>query len=114
VRGQISPVVMRVRTELGRKPQALMTWEPISLEVFGGALPTEIRSSWVFVLRAGADTGAERHPNSHQRMMSLQGSGDMRTEEEGNWRSNLLTSEPAALLKRRWIDSAKPATSLRR
>jgi hypothetical protein len=69
VREQISPVVMRVRTELGRKPQALMTWEPIPLEVFGGALPTEIRSSWVFVLRADADTGAERHPNSHQRMM---------------------------------------------
>jgi len=103
VREQISPVVLRVRTELGWKPQALMTWEPIPLEVFGGALPTEIRSSWIFVLRAGADTGAERHPNSHQRMMSLQGSGDMRIEEEGNWRSNLLISEPAAPLEQRWI-----------
>jgi hypothetical protein len=100
---QISPAVARVRTELGRKPQALMTWEPIPLEVFGGALPTEIRSSWVFVLRAGADTGAERHPNSHQRMMSLQGSGDMRTEQEGKWRSNPLISEPAAPLEQRWI-----------
>jgi hypothetical protein len=103
VREQISLVISRVRAELARKPQALMTWEPTPLEVFGGALPTEIRSSWVFVLRAGADTGAERHPNSRQRMMSIQGSGDMRTEQEGNWRSNPLISEPAAPLEQRWI-----------
>jgi hypothetical protein len=102
-REQILPIISRVRAELGRKPQALMTWEPIPPEVFGGALPTEIRSSWVFVLRAGADTGAERHPNSHQRMMSIQGSGDMRTEQGGNWRSSSLISEPAAPLEQRWI-----------
>lgn len=93
VREQIAPVISRVRSELKQKPQALMTWEPISLDVYGSALPREIRSSWVFVLRAGADTGAERHPNSHQRMMSIHGSGDMWTERPpahklrcGRWR----------------------------
>jgi len=100
---QISSVILRVRAELTRKPEALMTWEPIPLEVFGGALPADIRSSWVFVLRAGADTGAERHPNSHQRMISIQGGGDMQTEQEGNWQSNFLTSEQAAPLEQRWI-----------
>jgi len=69
VRAQIRPIVERVRAELARKPKALMAWEPIVLETFG-ALPPSIRSGWVFILRAGADTGAERHPNSHQRMMS--------------------------------------------
>jgi len=70
VREQVRPIVERVRAELARKKEAAMTWEPIPLTVFGGALPGGIRSAWVFVLRAGVDTGAERHPNSHQRMMS--------------------------------------------
>ena len=74
VRQQILPIIERVRAELARKKEALMTWEPIPLTVFGRALPTEIRSAWIFVLRAGANTGAERHPNSHQRMMTFEGS----------------------------------------
>jgi len=107
VRRQIRPVVERVRAELARKKEALMTWEPIPLTVFGRALPREIRSAWVFVLRAGADTGAERHPNSHQRMMSFEGSGDMQTGEPGQWQSNLLISNPDAPLEQRWISIAQ-------
>ena len=103
VREQIRPVVERVRAELARRSEALMTWEPIPLSVFGRALPPEIRSAWVFVLRAGADTGAERHPNSHQRMMSFEGSGDLQTGEPERWQSNVLISDPAAPLEQRWI-----------
>jgi hypothetical protein len=101
--GQIRPIIERVRAELSRKNEALMTWEPIPLTVFGSALPRDIRSAWVFVLRAGADTGAERHPNSHQRMMTFEGSGDMRTEDGGQWQSNVLVSNPDAPLEQRWI-----------
>ena len=101
--GQIRPIIERVRAELSRRNEALMTWEPIPLTVFGRALPPEIRSAWVFVLRAGADTGAERHPNSHQRMMTFEGSGDMRTEDGGQWQSNVLVSNPEAPLEQRWI-----------
>jgi hypothetical protein len=103
VRGEIRPVVERVRTQLARKKEALMAWEPLPLSVFGSALSPEIQSAWVFVLRAGADTGAERHPNSHQRMMSFQGSGDMQTGEPGQWQSNALVSDPEAPLEGRWI-----------
>jgi hypothetical protein len=103
VREQIRPIIERVRADLTRKNEALMTWEPIPLTVFGDALPGEIRSAWVFVLRAGADTGAERHPNSHQRMMTFGGSGDMQTEERGQWQSNVLVGEHEAPLERRWI-----------
>jgi hypothetical protein len=103
VRRQVRPIMERVRAELARKTKALMTWEPIPLTVFGRALPREIRSAWVFVLRAGADTGAERHPNSHQRMMSFEGSGDMRTGGPGQWQSNMLVSNPEARLEQRWI-----------
>src|SRR5207248_6189799 len=103
VRQQILPIIERVRAELARKKEALMTWEPIPLTVFGRALPPEIRSAWVFVLRAGADTGAERHPNSHQRMMSVEGSGDLQTGEPGQWQSNVLVSSSEVSVERRWI-----------
>jgi hypothetical protein len=115
LRAEIGPIVDRVCTALSEKPEALMTWESIPLEIFGEGLPPEIRSGWIFVLRAGADTGAERHPNSHQRMMTLHGSGDMKTEskkgelrikkdEKGiDWQSNVLVSDPSAPLERRWI-----------
>src|SRR5207253_10290452 len=82
LRAEIYLIVDRVCTALSEKPEALMTWEPIPLDIFRQKLPREIRSGWIFVLRAGADTGAERHPNSHQRMMTLHGSGNMRVRAE--------------------------------
>src|SRR5213080_5302287 len=94
VRAQIYPIVERVCTELARNEKAQMTWEPIPLAIYGGALPPGIRSSWVFVLRGGATTGAERHPNSHQRMMSFEAAGDLQVRSgradggEGEWQSN--------------------------
>lgn len=103
VRDQIRSFVVRVRDQLARKKDALMSWEPFPLDVLASRLPPEIRSAWVFVLRAGADTGAERHPNSHQRMMSFEGSGDLQTGEPGKWQSNVLISDPKAPLERRWI-----------
>ena len=120
IRAQIYPIVERVRTELARNKKAQMTWEPIPLTIYGGALPSGIRSSWVFVLRAGAATGAERHPNSHQRMMSFEGAGDLQVRarhgtspsirrtgladgSEVQWQSNFLVSDPDAPLERRWI-----------
>ena len=103
VREHICAAVIRVREQLARRKDALMSWEPLPLDVFAMTLPPEIRSAWVFVLRAGADTGAERHPNSHQRMMSFEGSGDLQTGEPGNWQSNVLVSEPDAPMERRWI-----------
>ena len=103
VREHIRSVVTRVREQLASRKDALMTWEPFPLNIVATTLPPEIRSAWVFVLRAGADTGAERHPNSHQRMMSFEGSGDLQTGEPGKWESNVLLSDPDAPLERRWI-----------
>ena len=108
IRAQIYPIVERVRTALARNQKAQMTWEPIPLTIYGGALPSEIRSSWVFVLRAGATTGAERHPNSHQRMMSFEAAGDLQVQTgadggQGQWQSNFLVSDPDAPLEGRWI-----------
>jgi hypothetical protein len=115
VRTLIRPVVERVHAKLSRETDALMAWEPIPLTTYGGVLPGAIKSSWVFVLRSGANTGAERHPNSHQRMMSFEGSGDMQvqagssktrsqsTEVGDQWQSNMLISDSDAPLEKRWI-----------
>src|SRR5438105_3504472 len=104
-KGKIQPVVDRIRAELARNSEVVMAWEPIRLETFGRGLPQGIRSGWIFVLRAGADTGPERHPNSHQRMMTLEGNRDMRVRAglALTWRSNFLISDPDAPLERRWI-----------
>jgi hypothetical protein len=103
VRDHIRAVVVRVGEALAREKDVLMSWEPVPLDIFVTNLPPEIRSAWVFVLRAGADTGVERHPNSHLRMMSFEGSGDFQTGEPGKWQSNVLVSEPDAPMERRWI-----------
>src|SRR5881398_40851 len=103
VREHIRSMVARLREQLARKKDALMGWEPFPLQVLVTTLPPDIRSAWVFVLRAGAETGAERHPNSHQRMMSFEGSGDLQTGQPGKWQTNVLVSEADAPLERRWI-----------
>jgi hypothetical protein len=105
VREHIRSVAVGVREQLARRKNVLMGWEPFSLEILGTTLPPQIQSAWVFVLRAGADTGAERHPNSHQRMMSFEGSGDFQTSEHGTWQSNVLVSDTDASLERRWIST---------
>ena len=105
VRAQILPIVERVRADLAQKEGEVMAWEPIPLSIYRKILPGGIRSSWIFFLRAGTNTGPERHPNSHQRMMSLEARGDMqvRLAGESPWQSNVLESNPQGALQRRWI-----------
>ena len=98
-------VIRQVRQQLAKRTDAVMAWEPIPLPAFDRKLPKGIESAWVFILRAGSNTGAERHPNSHQRMMSFVGSGDLQTRPDLKqpWKSNLLVSDPAKSLDERWI-----------
>ena len=100
---RIEGIIPRVEEALRRTPAEVLAWEAILLEVYGSMLPEIIRSSWVFILRADAVTGAERHPNSHQRMMSYRGSGDFQTQTEGDWQSHFLSSEPTVPIEERWI-----------
>ena len=103
VRAKILSVVGRVRHRLRSKKSLSLAWETIPLTIFEGRLPKSVRSAWVFGLRAGISTGVERHPNSRQRMMSFEGTGDLQTAGRGKWRSNVLISEPNAPLEQRWI-----------
>jgi hypothetical protein len=69
-RPAIDPIVRVVEQKLSEQPGEVLAWQPIPLEFYTVKLPETIRSRWVFVLRANVATGAERHPNSHQRMMA--------------------------------------------
>jgi hypothetical protein len=102
VTARIDPIVRCVQGKLGADRSAVMAWEPIPLPIYGVGLPDDIRSSWVFIVRAGATTGAERHPNSHQRVMAFRGCGDLQVWRDDGWASNLLEDDPGAPLERRW------------
>ena len=86
----------------------LMAWEVIPLSAFAGGLPESIRSCWIFVIRAGAATGSERHPNSHQRSFSLIGSGTFELRTGTNWHSHPLNTDHASI-EQRWV-SIPPST----
>lgn len=82
---------------------AVMAWDVVPLDWFEGRGPEGIASCWVFVIRAGAETGAERHPNSHQRSLSLVGRGEFQIREGKGWTSHPLVSDPSVPLDRRWV-----------
>jgi hypothetical protein len=103
VRAVLDGIVERVEQRLQDDPAAVMAWEPVPLDLCDTALPGSIRSSWVFILRANVATGAERHPNSRQRMMSYRGAGDLQIRTGELWDSNALLSDPKAPLDRRWV-----------
>jgi hypothetical protein len=87
----------------------LMAWEVVPLSAFAGGLPESIRSCWIFVIRAAAETGAERHPNSHQRSFSLIGSGTFELRGGNHWHSHPLKSTDRASIEQRWV-SIPPST----
>jgi hypothetical protein len=88
---------------------ATMAWETVPLTTFDAVLPPSIASCWVFVIRADADTGPERHPNSHQRSLSLVGQGEFQLWSGRGWESHPLTSAPGDVVDRRWV-SIPPLT----
>ncbi len=104
----VAETLRRVTREL-ETSGGLMAWEVVSRDAFGDGLSESIRSCWIFVLRAGAATGAERHPNSHQRSFSLIGSGTFELRDGPDWRSHPLGSTDPASLEQRWV-SIPPST----
>jgi hypothetical protein len=103
MRARINLTVKLVERKLVHDSTTTMAWEPIPLSMYDQTLPDIIRSSWVFILRANATTGAERHPNSHQRTMAYRGEGDFQIWAGKGWQSNHLISDDSAPPERRWI-----------
>ena len=99
----LTRVIRQLETSTGP-----MAWEVIPLTTFGAALPETIRSCWIFVIRAGAATSAERHPNSHQRSFSLVGNGTFELHDGARWLAHPLVSNDAGGAER-WV-SIPPST----
>ena len=97
----IDSIIPLVECRLTQDPKTLLAWEPVPLPIYGKGLPDIIRSSWVFVLRAQTNTGAERHPNSYQHLISYRGSGNLQILNDEIWCSNLLVSDPSARIGNR-------------
>ncbi len=100
--GFIAALASEVGAILKSDPATRLAWRSVPLEIYDN-VPEGIASSWVFVLRAGCCSGAERHPNSIQRVMSYQGRADMQTWDGRRWVSNVLPSDGDADLETRWL-----------
>jgi len=103
VRNVIRGALHRVLASLAAT-RGPMAWESLPLESLAAvAIPPAIQSCWVFVIRPGEATGAERHPNSHQRSLSLCGSGRFELHDGMGWRAFPLESHEVGLLTGRWV-----------
>jgi hypothetical protein len=85
VRQALAPALDRVQSALAGLPGQPQAWEPLPLDSLKLAVPPEIQSCWIFVLRANANFGAERHPNSHQRTVALAGTALFEVFVDGAW-----------------------------
>ena len=103
VRRELDAIADTLKARLAIERSEPLVWQPIPLSLYGVTVPPGIQSSWVFVLRRNSISGAERHPNSIQRVMSYRGTADLQTRPEERWISNRLVSQPDAPLLDRWL-----------
>jgi quercetin dioxygenase-like cupin family protein len=93
IRSIVEAAIERIEQALYRKPTDLFGWEVIGLDSFSRALPDDVGSAWVFVIRAGIPSEKHRHPNSRQRTIAYRGTGDLQVLQNGIWFSNVLKEE---------------------
>jgi hypothetical protein len=98
--------IRRSKELLKHDPSILAGTVPVSLNKFKGPLPAEIGSARIFSLRANTQFKTERHPNSRQRVISLEGTGEIVVKDKASPRTLTLTSSPHALLEERWATVA--------
>ncbi len=98
----IRDAVNKAETELLTEPEKLAASVQVPIKIFGNEFPSSLKSCRVFVLRANTEFKTERHPNSHQRVLSLKGKGQIRICQEGGYSIVLLQSEYIAPIQNRW------------
>jgi hypothetical protein len=74
----------------------------VALSECGQNLPSDIKSCRVFVLRAGCEFQTERHPNVHQRVLSLEGTVKIRVFDKPTPRDVSMGSDLHGPLELRW------------
>src|SRR5438067_9214587 len=76
VSAKLKPAMAQVLRVLADSPNEPQAWQPLPPDFFEMPLPEEIKSGWLFALRAGGVFGNERHPNSWQRSIALAGAAE--------------------------------------
>lgn len=75
-RADVIETIARLKSELRASAEPFV-WATIGLQGAAG-IPTEIRSAWIFALRAERWSGGHYHPNSVQHMAVIEGHGRSR------------------------------------
>jgi len=84
---QLKPAIDDVLAALIASPKEPQAWRALPQDFFASRLPAGIKSAWLFALRDGAVFGNERHPNSWQRSIALQGAAEFELLIDGDWKS---------------------------
>ncbi len=98
----IDAAISEAKRQLDADRQRQAGTVQVPLSEYGQSLPPNIKSCRVFVLGAGREFHTERHPNSHQRVLSLEGTGKIRVFEKPTPRDVSLRSDMHGPLERRW------------
>jgi len=98
----VHKAVQETKSMLDADPERLTAAVQVMLSVFGDGLPSEIKSCRVFALRAGLKSRTECHPNSHQRVLSLAGTGEIRVFDDPKPVTVFLKGDRDGPIEQRW------------
>ena len=90
----------RLHEELERASAEPFVRSVLAPEQIAVALPPEIRSCWIFLLRDGTPSGRHYHPNSIQHMIALNGCGEAHV---GDAHREMLSIDARAALVDMWF-----------
>jgi len=99
----IRAAISEAEAELEADPSKLAASRQIPLGVFGDDLPSGVRSCRVFALRRNTAFKTERHPNSHQRFLSLRHWGKIRVFTGSDARERTVQTGLRAAITDRWV-----------
>ncbi|MDQ6768502.1 MAG: DinB family protein [Gemmatimonadota bacterium] len=99
--GILATIADELEEALRRDQSSGLIWRTVPLDTYD-KMPIGILSSWMFALRRRNTSGAERHPNSIQRVMCYRGDVDLQTWNGEHWQSHWRSSS-AEELEVRWL-----------
>jgi hypothetical protein len=99
---EVTEEIHQAKDLLRQDPSLLAGTVPVPLNKLPGPLPAGIGSARIFVLRANSCFKTERHSNSRQRVVSLEGRGKIVVKDPISPKTETLTSAPDAPLAERW------------
>lgn len=99
----IRDAISEAEAELEADPTRLAASRQVPLGVFGDDLPSGVRSCRVFALRRDTAFNTERHPNSHQRFLSLRHWGKIRVFTPSDVTERIVPSGLGTAIADRWV-----------